>query len=289
MSRYRKVDPKFWADEKVRAFSDDGKLGFLYVVTHPHLNAIGAMRASLEGLAAELGWSPRRLRVALEPAMRAGMIEYDATACFIALPRFLKYNDVESPNGLNVWVGALDLVPECQGKERLIARCRAHLEAKSEGFRNAIPDAIRDAIRDAIGYGQPMPSGIPCRIQELELEPELELELEKPPNPLPGDAHAWLEVLNREARRSFKTTIKSNLTPILARMKDGHTLEQAEVVVKAKVTEWQGTEFAKFLRPATIFGPKFDGYLQAALSGNGNSRRGVNAAWEDPYAKFPRD
>ena len=35
-------------------------------------------------------------------------------------------------------------------------------------------------------------------------------------------------------------------------------------VVAYKTAEWRGTEHDGYLRPSTVFGPKFDAYLQAA-------------------------
>jgi uncharacterized phage protein (TIGR02220 family) len=94
----------------------------------------------------------------------------------------------------------------------------------------------------------------------------------------PSDALAWLDLLNRETRGTFKVT-DSNLRPIRARLREGHTLDQAEAVVRDRKRRWAGTERAEFLRPATVFGPKFDGYLQAAMNGNG--RRDINEQWKD--------
>jgi len=50
MSRYRKVDPRIWNDAKFRSLDDQGKLAFFFLLTHPHMTAIGAMRASIPGL-----------------------------------------------------------------------------------------------------------------------------------------------------------------------------------------------------------------------------------------------
>src|SRR6266404_5282831 len=129
MSRYRKVDTRIWNDEKFAALSDSGKLAFFYVLTHPNLTAIGAMRATLAGLAAELGWTPKRFRTALAPALTGGsMIEMNARASYIGLPHFLKYNEPESPNTVKAWRSAFDLIPECPEKQALVRRCRAYLD-----------------------------------------------------------------------------------------------------------------------------------------------------------------
>jgi hypothetical protein len=95
--KFRKIDARMWGDEKFRHFPDDGKLGFIFLLTHPALTSLGAMRGTLNGLAAELGWSARRLRTALAPAIVHKMVEVNEAAAYIGLPNFLKFNKPESP------------------------------------------------------------------------------------------------------------------------------------------------------------------------------------------------
>jgi uncharacterized phage protein (TIGR02220 family) len=90
-------------------------------------------------------------------------------------------------------------------------------------------------------------------------------------------ARTWLEVLNRENGSAFTATA-ANLKPIRARLKDGFTTDQAEAVVRDRVSRWKGTEMAEYLRPETLFGGKFDSYLQAATNGHHPV---------DPYRDFP--
>jgi hypothetical protein len=61
MSQYRKVDTRIWNDAQFCGLSDDGKLVFLLLLTHPNMTSLGAMRATLAGLAEEIGWEPERL------------------------------------------------------------------------------------------------------------------------------------------------------------------------------------------------------------------------------------
>lgn len=51
---------------------------------------------------------------------------------------------------------------------------------------------------------------------------------------------------------------------INARLKEGYTLDDFKTVIDSKVTEWGGTDMAKYLRPETLFGTKMDGYLGQA-------------------------
>jgi uncharacterized phage protein (TIGR02220 family) len=280
--KFRKIDPRIWNDEKFRLFSDDEKLGFLFVLTHPHLTALGAMRSTLEGLAAELGWQAGRLRRALERPIQTSMIEYDPDAAFVSLPKFLKYNEPEGPNSVKfAWKAALDLIPECQGKQRLIARCREYLDGMSDDFKKAIGDAIWHAFPDATADANRVPMSHPgagAGAGAGAIPPRAPKgAMNRGPGP---DELSWLELLNREAGRKFKP-IEANLRHIRARIREHFTLDQAEEVVKTKVREWKGTDRDEYLRPATLFGGKFDGYLQATLNSNGHVSRQVTPIRQD--------
>lgn len=146
MSRYRKVDPRIWNDEKFRGLSNNGKLVFFMLLTHPHMTAIGAMRATAPGLAAEMGWSEKAFREAFGEALSKGMAKHDEGACFLALPRFLKYNPPESPNVVKAWASSLDLLPECQLKSQVIQEAKAFAEAFGKAFGEALPEAFAKAM-----------------------------------------------------------------------------------------------------------------------------------------------
>ena len=49
-----------------------------------------------------------------------------------------------------------------------------------------------------------------------------------------------------------------------ARVNDGATLEDFKTVHRKKVAEWRGTDMAKYIRPSTLYGSKFDEYLNQA-------------------------
>ena len=146
MAKYRKVDTRIWNDEKFMALSDTGKLAFFFVMTNPHMTAIGAMRGTVPGLAAELGWKLPKFSRAFMEAVRKGMIDYDEGSAFIALPNFLKYNPPESPNVVKSWRDAIDMLPECAGKIRLASRCVAFAEGLPKGFHEALPKAFREVF-----------------------------------------------------------------------------------------------------------------------------------------------
>ncbi len=162
--RYRKIDPRIWNDEKFGKLSDKGKLAFLFLLTHRGMTALGAMRASWAGLAAELRWTLRRWTDAITPAVRLGMVEVNHERAYVGLPHWLRYNAPDTPNVVKgAWLTAMHLLPECPERRALAERCLAYLEAASADFRRAIGDSTIDAIRETISESiqERMPESIP--------------------------------------------------------------------------------------------------------------------------------
>ena len=175
--RYRKVSSAFWADERVRRFSDDGRLAFLYLLTHPAMTSIGAMRGTIAGLASELGWTRGRLERALTPAIEARMIEVNAPASYLALPNFLRHNAPESPNVCKAWATALATLPECPQRLALVERCRTYLATGPfrEAFEEALGKAFPEAFREHFRKGLPNPEQEQEQEQEQEGSPQTPL------------------------------------------------------------------------------------------------------------------
>lgn len=72
-----------------------------------------------------------------------------------------------------------------------------------------------------------------------------------------------VEYLNKKAGTKYKPTREKTREHINARMAEGHTVEDFFKVIDNKCLEWIGTEFEKYLRPDTLFGTKFEGYLNS--------------------------
>ena len=70
-----------------------------------------------------------------------------------------------------------------------------------------------------------------------------------------------IDYLNQKAGTRYKHSSEDTRKHIRARVNDGYTLDDFKAVIDRKVEEWKGTEWEKFLRPSTLFGSKFEGYL----------------------------
>lgn len=76
-----------------------------------------------------------------------------------------------------------------------------------------------------------------------------------------------ISYLNEKAGTEFKHTTAKTRTAIHARLSEGFTVDNFKTVIDKKCAEWLGDEkMEKYLRPETLFGTKFEGYLNAKVS-----------------------
>ena len=74
-----------------------------------------------------------------------------------------------------------------------------------------------------------------------------------------------IDYLNKKAGTSYKPGTKKTRESINARVAEGFTIDDFKAVIDKKCAEWMGTEFEQYLRPVTLFGTKFESYLNAKV------------------------
>ena len=70
-----------------------------------------------------------------------------------------------------------------------------------------------------------------------------------------------IDLLNECAGTCYKRSTRKTQELIKARFNEGFNYDDFQKVIDNKVREWKGTEFEKYLRPQTLFGNKFECYL----------------------------
>lgn len=70
-----------------------------------------------------------------------------------------------------------------------------------------------------------------------------------------------INYLNTKTNSHYKHTSEKTQRLIQARFNEGYNLQDFKDVIDKKSDEWLETEFEKFLRPETLFGTKFESYL----------------------------
>lgn len=74
-----------------------------------------------------------------------------------------------------------------------------------------------------------------------------------------------VEYLNSKAGTKYKSTSKNTTRHIQARLNEGYTLEDFKTVIDKKCSEWLNTDMEKYLCPETLFGSKFEKYLNQKI------------------------
>lgn len=70
-----------------------------------------------------------------------------------------------------------------------------------------------------------------------------------------------INYLNLKANTHYRHNIKKTQSLISARFNENFTLDDFKRVIDNKASEWKDTEMEKYLRPETLFGTKFESYL----------------------------
>lgn len=111
-----------------------------------------------------------------------------------------------------------------------------------------------------------------ARDKSIEKEKENKSKKDKTYCPsLPSVAEDIVTFLNSVTGSNYRSTTDKTRKLIAARLAEGFTLEDFKTVISKKAKEWQGTDMAQYLRPETLFGTKFEGYLNQPERNNRRS------------------
>jgi uncharacterized phage protein (TIGR02220 family) len=75
-----------------------------------------------------------------------------------------------------------------------------------------------------------------------------------------------INYLNNVCGTNFKHSSKQTQSLIKARMNEGFTVEDFKTVIYKKYFEWSCSDMSKHLIPQTLFGNKFEGYLNQVIN-----------------------
>lgn len=100
---------------------------------------------------------------------------------------------------------------------------------------------------------------------DKELDKEKDIVGETPTLPPYKDI---IDYLNSKAGTNYRSSSKDNQKWIKARWNEGYTLVDFQRVIDNKVKEWKyDKKMAPYLRPSTLFSPKFEAYLNQSTRG----------------------
>lgn len=186
------------------------------------------------------------IRLALETFRQFGMIEIDDEH-FISIANWEKHQNVV-------------------GLEKIREQNRIRKQRQRE--------RLKASQSKGIGHVTSRDSHAPE--EELELEEELDKERDKDilsdsqnqtANKIPYSE--IVEYLNQKCETRYRSTTKKTQTLIKARWNESFRLDDFKRVIDIKSSQWlNNTDMQKYLRPETLFGTKFEGYLNEMVATN---------------------
>ena len=229
MAIYRTIQMSFWTDTKVvDSFSPEDKYFYLYLMTNPHTNLAGCYEVSMKQVADETGYAKETVEKLIERMEETHkVIRYSKTTKEILILNWSKYNWTKSADFQKPLLREIDAV-------------------KDAGFKAYLEESI-DGLGTVLGRSKD-PVGTTVTVTDIDNE---FISLFK----------QIIDYLNTKAKTRYKYTSDKYKKAVHARVEEGFTLTDFQEVIDKKCAEWIGTEWEKFLRPETLFGTKFEGYL----------------------------
>lgn len=94
------------------------------------------------------------------------------------------------------------------------------------------------------------------------------------------DTENIISFLNSTTGSKYKVSTDKTRKLIAARLAEGFSVDDFKAVITKKAKEWQNTDMAQYLRPETLFGTKFEGYLNQPEVQN-NKRSPISRAEQE--------
>lgn len=260
----RIIETEFWQDEKVvDNFSPEDKYFMIYLLTNPKTTSIGIYKFPKKIVAFELGYTVDSVNSLLDRfEHKYKTIKYNNDIQEIAVLNTLKYtiskggkpvidmvireiNKVNDSNlilavynNLSEWWEKSDReidasIKEIFEEELFKRKVPKENNANANANANANTDSLNDSSTDS------------TKTKVVDEIPYKEI----------------IDYLNDKIGTGFKADAVGNKKLIKARWKEGFRLDDFKTVIDKKSNEWLNTNMAQHLAPKTLFGTKFENYL----------------------------
>lgn len=273
MSVYRQVHVSFWQDAFVLDLTPEEKYFYVYLMTNSKTAQIGIYELPKRVIEMETGYNRETVEKLLQRFVDYKKIEYNESTREIILLNWPKHN----------WNNSPKIVTRVEKELRNVK----HLPFVTEYL--TIVDAIKsDDV--SIQYQYPMDTKRTNKEKEKEKEKEKKKEKESMSDSSNQTECSIpyseiIDYLNEKCITRYRDTTAKTKSLIKARWNEGFRVDDFNRVVDIKTEQWLNNEdMQKFLRPETLFGTKFEGYLNevgGATSASNGRRNGAVQKYED--------
>lgn len=180
------------------------------------------------------------------PKMLADELDFEESTVQLALKALEQFNMIVTDQGFFTIAG-WEEYQNIEGLDKIREQNRIRKQNQRERQRLALEEGH---VKSRDGHAP-----------EEEKDKDKETEEDK------NNISFIVSYLNEKAGTKYKESTKKTRSSIKARFKEDFTVEDFKIVIDKKCAEWIGdAKMEKYLRPETLFGTKFESYLNAHVT-----------------------
>ena len=274
MGRFRTISTEYWSDCKVvDDFSKDEKYLFLYLLTGPRTNLCGCYEISKKQISFDTDLSRKETDAALAALESHNVIRYSEQTKELLILNWAKHNWSKSA-GDKMRVPLKKEIDEVKNdafREYLAAEFNGDTPSMDiQDSEDPSLEGDRSPIEGGYSFTYPNTNTISNPNTDSNTKSKA---VNTKDQELTNKAKDVVAYLNQQCGTHYKDTAEGTLKHIKARLRE-FTVEDCYTVIDKKARDWLRDEkMRKYLRPETLFGSKFESYLnEPTARGRPNSK-----------------
>lgn len=256
MAIYRNVSMSFWTDSKVSDdFTAHDRYVYLYLFTNPHSNLCGCYEDSYKQMAYETGLDVKEIKsIILKLQDVHSVICYDEKTKEVLLLNWHKYNWTSSEKFRRPLRTEIENIKTPRFKEYLLKIFDGQSPQMLDTVSNFSDTVSTEDVKCEYHTDTSVTVTVPNTISNYNSNTNNDKDMDS--------IREIVEYLNEVTGQHYKPTTKKTQDLIRARMNEKFTVEDFKTVIYKKTKQWKNDpKMCGFLRPQTLFGTKFESYL----------------------------
>lgn len=246
MAIYRNVRLSFWTDNKViDDFTPEDKYFYLYLLTNPQTNLCGCYEISYKSMSEDTGYNKDTcLRLLKRFDEVHNVIKFNESTKEVLILNWYKYNWSSSAKTLSGVMATAKHI-KCEAFKKYVL---------------CVVESVKNGDKEPVRY--PIDTSVAVAVSDSVTETDT---VNNKKNSTGEDIKEIITYLNKKCGTHYRYNTANTRKHIIARFNDGYAVDDFVQVIDKKTGEWMGTKFQQYLRPDTLFGSKFESYLNQQI------------------------